>query len=144
MIKADEIVKKYPKIFVNRWGYPSVGNGWLPIVDKICEKIQNYVDDTANIEQVVVSQIKEKFASLCYYIESGDNYVYDVIREGEKVSRYTCECCGTKENVGRTYNGWSLTICDNCHKTVDYYKGRDWKLNTEQYGDIKPTLKHNF
>ena len=49
-MKTEEIIAKYPKIFVDYVGNPGrcnwhgVPDGWLPIIDDLCGAIQEYID----------------------------------------------------------------------------------------------------
>ena len=60
------------------------------------------------------SQVKEKYASLRFYMTSASNEMYDLIREYERKSTITCEDCGApgKLRGGRYY----VTQCDDCAK----------------------------
>jgi len=124
---TDELEKKlydkYPLIFRQKslsmqetcmcWGI-CVGDGWYDIIDNLCEKIQNYVDETG-CEQIEAEQVKEKFGGLRFYINFGNDKVYEYINEAEELAENTCEICGTTENIGYT-KGWITTCCKNCVK----------------------------
>lgn len=84
MITEQEIYEKYPKIFGDRtkpmtetcmcWGL-CVPDSWLPIIDELCDAMQNYTYSTSIVgfegiikfPQVVAEQVKEKFNSLRFY-----------------------------------------------------------------------------
>ena len=120
----ERLVKKYPKIFVDRyadmkvtcmcWGFP--GDGWYEIIDNLCDKIQKHIDNSdGTVSQVVADQVKEKFGGLRFYISGGDETIYKFINEAEDLSYKTCEQCGTIENVGQTqYPSWLFTLCEDC------------------------------
>lgn len=118
------LFEKYPKIFpvedrqdLNRslmgFGF-ECSDGWLSIIDTLCEKIQTHID-THNLEQVVASQVKEKYGELCFYVFGATDEVWKMIEEAEKQSSKTCETCGTTEKVFQT-SGWVYTTCYKCHE----------------------------
>ena len=133
-----QLIKKYPKIFANRykdmketcmcWGFEH-GDGWYNIIDNLCSKIQKYIDESnGKVLQVVAIQVKEKFGTLRFYIDGGDDEVYKMIDEAERLSGITCEFCGATENVGSTQHpAWIFTLCEECAKKRD--KIKNWKKN---------------
>lgn len=61
------------------------------------------------IKQVVAVQIKEKFGTLRFYYEGGDEYIHGLVSMAESMSAVTCEVCG---NPGKsTDGGWIKTVC---------------------------------
>jgi hypothetical protein len=174
-ILDDDLIKKYPKIFRDRyasmqvtamcWGF-ECGEGWYNIIDALCYQIQHHIDwkrsqrsralrynraltraikgdknglikyltygdqpnekTYENVEfeikrnqlrevpqaphQVVATQIKEKFGTLCFYYNGGNDYISGLVTMAEEFSNRTCENCG---NPGkRRGNGWLYTACD--------------------------------
>lgn len=62
------------------------------------------------VEQVVAAQVKEKFGTLRFYYDGGDEYVSGMVRMAEAMSGCTCEQCGAP---GKSYNtGWMQTMCE--------------------------------
>jgi hypothetical protein len=56
-----------------------------------------------------VAQIKEKFGTLRFYIDNGDEVANAVVTYAELMSEHICEVCG---EAGRTYAmGWHKTLC---------------------------------
>lgn len=129
------LVEKYPKIFADRngdmretamcWGF-ECGDGWYNIIDMLCFNIQNHIDRHENarkqsvaegkvptvshVQQVVATQVKEKYGTLRFYYIGGDEIVDSLVRYAEDMSCVTCEVCGKpgKSNDG----GWIKTLCD--------------------------------
>ena len=63
--------------------------------------------------QVVASQVKEKFGSLRFYYDGGDEHISGIVRMAEAMSGSTCEDCG---NVGqRISGGWIRVLCNTCN-----------------------------
>lgn len=85
-----------------------------------------------------ITQIKEKFGGLRFYIDGGDDTIYGMISLAESMSYRTCEYCGTtNDKVGHT-QGWIITICEDCFKKEERMKGREWKLHS---GNIPKEVK---
>lgn len=78
---------------------------------KVCH-CDNY---DANYPRVV--QVKEKFATLRYYMSASTDKMEDMIREAEQESAVTCEECG-QPGVCRS-GGWLKTLCDKCATEED-------------------------
>jgi hypothetical protein len=131
----EQLCTRYPKIFVDRhadmrttamcWGF-ECGDGWYNILDQLCGNIQSHIDwsiknnawdvekDSKNIRsivpQVVAAQVKEKFGSLRFYYDGGDDYIRGLSVMAESMSMVTCETCGAP---GKTRGrGWMYTACD--------------------------------
>lgn len=89
--------------------------------EKILRDIQegkiNLKHDIGNeFPQVEVVQVKEKFGTLRFYTDVGDDYIYGAIAMAESMSAVTCETCG---KPGKLYTyGWWHVACDE-HKTQD-------------------------
>jgi hypothetical protein len=131
----EQLCARYPKIFVDRhadmrttamcWGF-ECGDGWYNILDQLCGNIQSHIDwsiknnawdvekDSKNIRsivpQVVAAQVKEKFGSLRFYYDGGDDYIQGLSVMAKSMSMVTCETCGAP---GKTRGrGWMYTACD--------------------------------
>lgn len=60
--------------------------------------------------QVVAVQVKEKFGTLRFYVDGGDDCTRGMIRIAEAMSGVMCEECGAP---GRsTTSGWIQTLCE--------------------------------
>lgn len=132
-----QLCEKYPKIFANRhgdmretlmcWGFEH-GDGWYNIIDQLCANIQSHIDwqnrqrelllkdNPHNVTipdeicQVVAVQIKEKFGTLRFYYDGGDDEISGMVRMAESMSSATCEECGDR---GETRGpGWIRTLCE--------------------------------
>lgn len=118
--------QKYPKIFANRHGNPKetlmcwgfeCGDGWYNLLDHLCLNIQHHIDwqvkQGKEIKQVVAVQVKEKFGSLRFYVDGGDDYTRGMISLAESLSATMCEGCGIPSKV-KNNNGWMSNICPVC------------------------------
>jgi FtsZ-binding cell division protein ZapB len=118
---TNKLFNKYPKIFAQKnlpmseslvcFGFEH-GDGWYDILDNLCEKIQQHVDESG-CSQVEAVQMKEKYGGLRFYVHGGDKYIDDLIYQAEEESYETCEACGSKENV-TSEGSWITTLCQKC------------------------------
>ena len=125
-VKEKELLEKYPKIFRQYdlsmtetcmcWGF-ECGGGWYDIIDDLCQKIQNHVD-AGKCDQVEAVQVKEKFGGLRFYVDGGDDKVYEWIDVAEDESTKTCEYCGSSDHVSQSKGSWINTRCKKCMEDV--------------------------
>lgn len=125
-----KLVEKYPKIFANRhgdmretlmcWGF-ECGDGWYNIIDQLCANIQHYTDwnnenrakgfkQYKEVTQVIAVQVKEKFGTLRFYYDGGDDKIDGMVRMAEAMSAVMCEECGAPGY--QRSGGWIRTLCD--------------------------------
>lgn len=117
--ELDELLcERYPKIFANRhkpmsgtamcWGF-MCGDGWFELINSLCTKLQ-VLSDQDGSPQVVATQVKEKFGSLCFYVRGATEEQFKEIRLAEKLSMQTCEECGQPGQIV-VINGWYMARC---------------------------------
>jgi hypothetical protein len=115
------------------------GSGWFPLLDALFYQIQSYIDyrkesnerieenkkkypdynqtPFALIPQVTVTQVKEKYGTLRFYYDGGDETIDGMVRMAEAMSSITCEVCG---NLGKMRGrSWLYTACDEHTKEED-------------------------
>jgi hypothetical protein len=84
-------------------------DGWFHIINNLCFSIYSYCKNYDKPCPDVV-QVKEKFGTLRFYVNNGDDTIHQLINFAEGMSVSTCEICG---NIGRTVGGgWVSTLCD--------------------------------
>ena len=108
----NKLYKKFNKIFTQkelslRWGF-ECDDGWYELIYSLCDKIQAYIDET-KCQQVIATQVKEKFGSLRFYtaldllneddvIDDVDDVHYGAIQAmidaASEQSLKTCESTG--------------------------------------------------
>ncbi len=94
------------------------GDGWFQILYDLSVSIEDQANKLkANgmpEEQLpCVSQVKEKFGGLRFYVNNLYGDMGDLIDAAEASSQETCDECGSPAK--RLYtNGWLRTICDTC------------------------------
>lgn len=110
--KYDEFVKRHPNLKLGGFGI-ECGEGWYTIIETCTKEILD-VCSLAGVKLPTVVQIKEKFASLRYYVHGVDPRISDqvmaIINKAEEQSRKTCEICGKPGKVRKTT--WVQTLCD--------------------------------
>jgi ribosomal protein S27E len=119
------------------------GDGWYNILNSLCFQIQSYIDCREemnehivkrnkqadpegqidqqllleSIPQAIVTQVKEKFGTLRFYYDGGDDCIDGMVTMAEAMSAVTCETCGdVGELRGR---GWYYTACDKHAREED-------------------------
>jgi len=86
------------------WGFP--GDGWYTIIDVISMMLSK-----SSTEEVIASQVKEKFGSLRYYYSgSQGDFIRGAVAMAELISGMTCDKCGMpgEQTSG---GGWVTTKC---------------------------------
>ena len=130
MISYDDLIKKHyilqtkrinpfaaEKPFLPFEGFGiETGEGWYDLLDELCTKIEAELDRTNNAKEEYpfsISQIKEKYAGLRFYVNGATDKIYDLIREYEQKSYNVCEECS---RVGKTYEirMWLFALCIKC------------------------------
>lgn len=119
----EALVRDFPNLYKERhgspretcmcWGFP--GDGWEPLIRRLSERLEPL--------GVVADQVKEKFGTLRFYIESTteeQRSAYDFIHQAEAESAVTCEDCGASGSLRGREAGraWVRTLCDGCHERV--------------------------
>jgi len=123
------------------------GDGWFTLVDELCGDIKNAVenekksldykkergesvtDQDYEAIQVTISQVKEKFGGLRFYVYGGNDYIRGMINFAENLSYKICEDCGNKGKLSQ--KGWWRTLCDPCRKENDAVRSAKWGINQE-------------
>ncbi len=104
----------------------SIDQGWWSIIQSLCSNIQNHIDSVNSnkekppiVEQVVVTQIKQKFGYLRFYYNGGDDRIFGMVSMAESWANAVCEECGapgTKKTTGYIKN--------LCHKHFEESEAR--------------------
>lgn len=116
--KEQLLIDTYPKILKINAGYMghgceiAVGDGWYQILFDLCAELQAISDKTG--EQIVATQIKEKFGGLRFYANNADQDQYKLISKAEHLADKTCEVCGAPGLARNT--SWIKTLCSEHYK----------------------------
>lgn len=93
------------------------GDGWIDLLWKLSQSIEGEARklglDAQSESWPEVSQVKQKAGSLRFYLEHATPAMEALIEETDKVSRQTCEVCGSLE--GQPFHGLrsSKVLCDD-------------------------------
>ena len=94
-----------------------VGKGWWPLVEPIYNRIQELNEADANIE---ITQIKEKWGELCFYVSGAPDEIYDMIREAEKYLGYPYVWGGSSPSTSFDCSGFVSWVINNCGNGWNY------------------------
>ena len=118
-----KLCKKYPELFKDRngdmrktamcWGF-ECGDGWFKLIDELCAEIMQVCDYVP-----VVTQVKEKYGTLSFYIDSGNDAVYKALVKAERKSGHICEVCGKRGKIRSNKVLWIRTLCDKDAKNYE-------------------------
>jgi len=124
----EAVMLRYPLLYSNRrnpknnhcmnYGL-SIGIGWVPMIEEYSKKIETYlvefVKNNPGKDFPRVTQVKEKFGGLRFYMSQRDDVVDEIVAEMEEKSYTTCETCGSTDASKRT-EGWHKVLCNSCHE----------------------------
>ena len=130
-----KLVEKYPKIFKDRygdirsscmpWGF-DCRDGWYNIIDRMCGLIAWDIEKNG-MPEVVATQVKEKFSSMRFYYQGGNERTHGIVDMAEQMSGITCEVCGLP---GKHVDlGWQFTLCEK--HAEEYAKERGIEIPKE-------------
>lgn len=113
----EKLVADFPELYRDRhasveatpmgFGF-SCGDGWEPIIRTLSEQLTFLAK--AEEFPVVATQVKEKFGTLRFYVDSATEIMYACILAAEKRSEHTCEMCGEYGTLC-SRGGWVKTVC---------------------------------
>ena len=119
----NKLFEKYPTVYLRDddgqgastlcYGIET-GDGWFDLIAELSAKIEERNVSTPG-PNCTALQVKEKFGTLRFYVDTDADTVYDWINEAEAKSKVTCESCGAPGVLGGT--GWYLTLCEPCLAT---------------------------
>lgn len=78
-------------------------------------------------DPVYICQIKEKFGTLRFYVDGGDEIINGIIRHAEFISSRTCEVTGNLGALCNSRGGWFKTLSPEA-LAMDRYKS--FTINT--------------
>jgi len=101
----------------------AIGDGWFKIVYELVQGIK--VNDLKKGGWVTkVTQCKEKFGGLRFYVTGTSDKNWALIRNAEQKSYGVCEETGSEVEVGTWTQGWTRTMCRQ-HALKTYYDKMD-------------------
>lgn len=103
-----------------------VGDGWYKLLKSLIIKIRE--NDKKNEYTTQITQIKEKWGGLRFYVNGTSTENWDLIDFAEDKSFTICERCGSQSNVGNLNLGWITTKCIKCAETEFEEKKSNGKM----------------
>lgn len=95
------------------WGF-ECGDGWMDLIYSLSQAISTHIESTGS--DIVATQVKEKFGTLRFYVDGGDEEVFRLIDTAEQESATICETCGAPGTL--VTKGWCSTLCESCRHSV--------------------------
>lgn len=83
-------------------------DGWYDLIWKLCEELEKLKFEGK------VTQVKEKFGGLRFYVSTANQEQFDLIYNYEEKSFNICETCGKEGKLNR--GSWLKVLCDVCLK----------------------------
>lgn len=149
-LKRPELKKDKPYEFAQgytiyeNYGFSEVSDGWYDLILSLCEEIEAIYKSEGKEVDMVLQQVKSKFAHLCWYyslpgkpqsihaIDSIDGSgirlypkgeddnlaqrIAECVKKYEIFSRSTCELCGSTDGAQiRKDLRWKETLCQVCY-----------------------------
>jgi hypothetical protein len=97
---------------VGLWGF-ECGDGWMDLIYRLGQAISAHTESIGL--DIVATQVKEKFGTLRFYVDGGDEEIFQLIDAAEHESATICELCGAPGTL--VMKGWCSTRCESCrHK----------------------------
>ena len=113
------------------------GDGWYNLIHELCQEISERYEQEGKEADIVIAQVKEKFATLRFYYEYEDVSVpihaFDFF--GGPSLRFTPNDGGDEEtvqlrndiaNIVRSYEAKSGSVCEKCGKAGKIRKDLRW------------------
>lgn len=86
------------------------GNGWLPLVDEVFNKLDN---------KFIITQVFQKWGELWFdfkpYDEDFDTYLESIAEKSKNI----CSICGDNADE-KIINGWVVSLCNNPSCAKEY------------------------
>ena len=119
----------------------AVGNGWFKIIYDLVHDIR--VNDLKKGDWITkVTQIKEKFGGLRFYVTGTSDKNWKLIHNAEQKSYGVCEESGSEVEVGTWNDGWIRTICRQVALRKFYDLSDKGELQGKKFDDLwKPSYK---
>jgi hypothetical protein len=88
-----------------------VGDGWYGILKELITGLKAGDAKEKNGWVTKITQCKEKFGGLRFYVTGTSKKNWELIRKAEEKSYVVCEETGSEVEVGTWNDGWIRTIC---------------------------------
>jgi len=95
------------------YDYPK---GWNKLIEDLIKDLDELDPN------YTISQIKEKFGGLRFYVHDATTDHYMLINKAEGKSLFICQVCG-KEGRTQNKNGWLMTVCNE--HSIEYGEDKE-------------------
>ncbi len=121
----------------------SIGDGWYKLVYELVHDIR--INDLKKGDWITkVTQCKEKFGGLRFYVTGTSDKNWALIRNAEQKSYGICEATGSEVEVGTWNDGWIQTICRKEALRRFYDKSDKGELDGKRFEDCwKPSVREH-
>ncbi len=100
--------------------YFACGEGWFQLIWNMLEEIeQHYKQNNADINTLIIIDIKEKYGGLRFYVSNVIHDTHDIILKYESKSETICDICGEQGRLHEK-NGWIRVLCSKCAEEEGY------------------------
>jgi hypothetical protein len=114
--------EKFPLLYPKSFEF-ECDDGWFKIILWLSRYLEMYITQQNEmsiknpqyyqpVNQVVALQVKQKFGTLRYYYQGGDEHIKSIIEFTEFISGYICEKTGCTDNVGYNKTGNIQVLCE--------------------------------
>jgi hypothetical protein len=112
------LVKEFPLLYED--SSIECGDGWFYLIRDLSKKLYPLIEKarmTSNEFDIypTVSQVKEKYGTLRFYMYSSTDEMNDLIYIAEDQSPYICELCGEAGTIDES-KCWLECRCKTCRK----------------------------
>ena len=116
---TDEVVGDYDYHYTELDAMPE---GWrIAFGEQMCEEIREELIKAGCLDEYRISQIKEKYGSLCWYDFGATAKMFrEIIPKYSKLSERTCIRCG--KPATKISQFWISPWCDECAETIKQHE----------------------
>ena len=107
--KAEYLASTYPLLY-SQGIYFEYLDGWFDLINKLSRKLEDLIKLEPEPEIFFATQVKEKYATLRFYMSYQTQEMLTAIYEAEGESARTCEVCGEPGKINK--GSWYQTLCE--------------------------------
>lgn len=113
-VYSDKVPSNYDYEYTE---YDALLKGWQIGFGKfLLEDLHEACLKTGYLDRLRIEQLKEKYGSMCLYINAAPQEVHDVVRNYEFISQYICAQCGSIHGHVVNDYGWYFPLCKKCYE----------------------------
>lgn len=110
--KLDNLYREFPSLYIRQDGSKvafDCNQGWYQLLHDLSKELISVIHPDSQ-----VSQVKEKYGTLRFYVDFANDATWDIIEKYENKSGFICEHCG--QPGVRCSDGWISTLCEEHRK----------------------------